>query len=90
MELEIRLALDSLQSSENQVKTAEQGVTLANDEVARTRRRYEAGVGSSIEVTDAQTRLARALDNRIAALFNYHLARIDLATATGRVQSLVR
>jgi outer membrane protein TolC len=42
-----------------------------------------------VEVTDAQTRLDRARDNRITALYNYNLARIDLATAMGTIQSMI-
>ena len=40
---------------------------------------------NSIEVTDAQTRLDRARDNQVIALYDYNLARIDLATATGTI-----
>jgi outer membrane protein TolC len=43
-------------------------------------------VTNSLEVTDAQTRLERARDNQTAALFNYNLARIDLAQAMGKVR----
>ena len=56
--------MDALQSADAQVKTAEEGLKLAQNEVAQAERRYEAGVTNSIEVTDAQTRLARARDNR--------------------------
>ena len=44
---------------------------------------------NSIEVTDAQTRLDRARDNQIAALYDYNLARIDLATGTGTIGEFV-
>ena len=44
---------------------------------------------NSIEVTDAQTRLIRAEDNQIAALYAYEVARIDLATATGTIGEFV-
>ena len=44
-------------------------------------RRYDAGVAGSLEVTDAQTRLERARDNQTAALFQYNVARVDLAQA---------
>jgi outer membrane protein TolC len=40
-------------------------------------------------VTDAQTRLERARDNQIAALYNYNVARIDLEQAMGRVRRAV-
>jgi outer membrane protein len=90
IELEIRLALDTLQSAEEQVKVAEEGLALAQDELAHSQRRYEAGVASSIEVTDAQTRLERARENRITALFNYSRARLDLGTATGTIAQMIQ
>lgn len=89
VELDVRLALDSLHSADDQVKVAEEGLQLSENELAQARRRYEAGVTNSVEVTDAQTRLDRARDNRITALYNYNLARIDLATAMGTIQSMI-
>jgi outer membrane protein len=85
VELDVRLALDSIKSAASQVETAREGLALAENELAQARRRYEGGVANSIEVTDAQTRLDRARDNSIAALYNYNLARLDLATATGSI-----
>ena len=85
VELDVRLAVDSIRSAGSQVETAREGLTLAESELAQARRRYEGGVANSIEVTDAQTRLDRARDNQIAALYNYNLARLDLATATGSI-----
>ncbi len=90
VELDVRVAIDSLRSADAQVKAAEEGLALAEKEVAQAERRYKAGVTNSIEVTDAQTRLARARDNRINALYNYNLARIDLGTATGTIQSMIQ
>ncbi len=89
VELDVRLAFDSLSSARSQVDTATEGLMLAENELAQARRRYEAGVTNSIEVTDAQTRLARARDTRVAALYNYNLARLDLATATGAITEYV-
>lgn len=89
IELDVRLALDSLGSADAQVKAAEAGLTLARNELAQAQRRYKAGVANSIEVTDAQTRLQRALDNRINALYNHNLARIELGTAMGTIRSML-
>ena len=90
IELDVRMALDSLNSAEEQVKVAEAGLSLSQSEFTQARRRYEAGVASSLEVTDAQTRLERARDNRIAALFNHNIARFDLGQATGTILTMVR
>jgi outer membrane protein TolC len=89
IELEVRLALDTLRSAEEQVSVAEEGLQLAADEVAQAERRFRAGVSSSLEVTDAQTRLERARENRIAALFAYSAARIDLGQAMGAVRRMI-
>ena len=88
IELDVRLALDSLESADQQVKVAQEGLELANNELTQARRRVDAGVAISVEVTDAQTRLERARDNTTDALYNYNLARLDLAQAMGRVRSL--
>jgi outer membrane protein len=89
IELDVRVALISLASARNQVTVAQEGLDLSQQELEQARRRYQAGVTNSVEVTDAQTRLDRARDNRIAALYNYNLARIDLATATGTIGEFV-
>ena len=90
IEAEVRLAFESLESADGQVKVAGQGLQLAGNELAQARRRYEAGVGTSLEVTDAQTRLARARDNSIAALFLHNLAKIELASAMGVIQQVIQ
>jgi outer membrane protein len=90
VELDVRLALDSLHSADSQVQTAGQGLALAQSELEQAQRRYQAGVTNSLEVTDAQTRLDRARANQIDALYNYNLSRLELATATGAIQEYVQ
>ncbi|MGA2595811.1 MAG: TolC family protein [Bryobacteraceae bacterium] len=90
IELEVRSAIVSLKSADAQVKTAREGLQLAEEEVSHARRRYQAGITNSIEVTDAQTRLDRARENVISALYNHNLARIDLASAIGRIETVVQ
>ena len=87
VELDVRLALDELQSADDQVKVSREGLALSENELAQARRRYEAGVATSVEVTDAQTRLERARDNQNAALYSFNVAKIDLAQATGKVRN---
>jgi len=90
IELDVRLALDSLASAEQEVQVARDGLELSDSELTQARRRYDAGVANSLEVTDAQTRLERARDNQTEALYSYSLARIDLAQAMGKVRSMVQ
>jgi outer membrane protein len=90
IELDLRLALDALHSAEEQVRVARDGLALSESELAQARRRYDAGVAISLEVTDAQTRLERARDNQTQALYSYNMAHIDLEQAMGTVRKTVR
>jgi outer membrane protein TolC len=90
IELDVRLALDGLESAEQQVKVAKEGLELSDNELTQARRRYDAGVAIGVEVTDAQSRLERARDNQTEALYNYNVARIDLAQSMGKVRSMVQ
>ncbi len=90
VQLEVRLSYNNLNSARQQIATAKQGLTLSENELAQAQRRFEAGVANSLELTDAQTRLSRARDNHLTALYQFNLARIDLAAATGTIQEAVR
>jgi len=85
IELQVRTALESLRSAAAEVDASREGLSLAENELAQARRRYDAGAATSVEVTDAQTRLQRARDNQVIALYDYNVARLDLATATGTI-----
>jgi outer membrane protein len=90
VELDIRLALDSLHSAEDQVKVAAEGLEQAEREVAQAQRRYENGVANSLEPVDAETRLARARDNNISALLGFNIARINLGQALGAIRQFIQ
>jgi outer membrane protein len=90
IELELRLALDRLHSASQQLQVAQEGLKLSETEMEQAQRRYEAGVTNSIEVTDAQTRLARARDNQVAAAFLHEMAKIDRAQAMGDAKSKIQ
>jgi outer membrane protein TolC len=68
------------------VSVAREGLQLAEAELEQARRRYSNGVASSLEVTQAQTELARARDNLVFALFHHFQARIDLGQAIGTLR----
>jgi outer membrane protein len=84
--LEVKNAVASLDSARSQVDVANQGLDLAQREVAQSHERFEEGVANNIEVVTAQDNLARAHDNQIEALYRYNQARADLARATGRIE----
>lgn len=89
VELELRAAADALHSAAELVKAATEAEKLAEAELAHAERRYRAGAGASLEVSGAQTRLSRARENKIDAMFLHTLARLDWLTAQGAVGSFV-
>jgi len=86
--LEVKTAVEQLESAKSEVQVANLGVDLAQQEVTQARDRFQAGVANNIEVVTAQDELSRASDNQIAALYRFNQARADLAHATGQMESL--
>lgn len=86
--LEVRNALLTLESSTQQVGVAVKGLELALKELTFAKERFAAGLATNIEVTSAQTSVARARDNHIEALFRFNASRINLARAKGEVEKL--
>jgi outer membrane protein TolC len=86
--LEIRQAQASLASAREQLQVAEMALALAEEELARARRRYEAGVTNNSEVVDAEALLETARDDRVAAQFSLTQAGIELAQATGTIMKI--
>lgn len=82
-ELEVRTAIEALRSAEEQARVTIESVALSTKELEQAERRYRSGVAISIEVTDAQTRLSRARQNKDMAVYRQRSARIDLAAALG-------
>ena len=69
VELEVRLAFDTVTSAATEVATAREGLTYRKMNWSKHGAAMPRGVTNSVEVTDAQTRLDRARDNQIAALY---------------------
>lgn len=86
--LEVETAAAQLESAQNQVQVANLGDQLARQEVQQSRDRFQAGVADNIEVVTAQDALARADENRIAALYQYNQSRAELAHAVGKIELL--
>ena len=87
VEEDVRLALSTLRSRAEQVRAAEQSVTLGLRELEMARDRFKAGVGDNIEVVTAQAALSDARSAQVTALAQHNAARLNLAAALGRAQS---
>jgi outer membrane protein len=86
IEVEIRRALTSLASIARQVHDSSETVTLAEEELAQARRRFDAGVTGNVELVEAQAQVAQAVDDRISLLFQWNQARLKLFQAKGKVR----
>ncbi len=72
---------NSLASLNNQKNNME----LAKEVVRVTKAKYDQGVGSSLEVTSAETALKEAETNYIAALYDAIIAKIEMDKAFGKI-----
>jgi outer membrane protein len=88
VEEDVRLALATLGTTAEQVSAAEASLQLADQLLHLARDRFAAGLADNLEVIDAQTSLATARNNQIAALAAHNAARVNLAAALGRAESL--
>ena len=81
--LEVQQAYLSLMAAEDSVPAAELAQMSAQENLDLANGRYTAGVGSPIEVTDAEVAFANAQANYIQALYNYKIAQATLLKAMG-------
>jgi outer membrane protein TolC len=87
VEEDVRLAYVTLRTTAEQVRAADQTVTLALRELEMARDRFRAGVADNIEVVTAQDALSNARAAQVTALAEYNAARLNLAAALGRAEA---
>jgi outer membrane protein TolC len=73
----------NLKNSMLQVQSQKRNLDLANDVLDLAQKKYKAGVGSNLEVTNAQTELLRSQNNYFAALLDVINSEADLRKALG-------
>lgn len=83
VEEDVRLAFATLRTSAEQVRAADQAVTLAERELTMAQDRFRAGVADNIELVTAQVALSNARETQVTALAQYNAARLNLAAALG-------
>jgi len=63
----------------------EQNLNLARDVVRTSKLKYDQGVGSNLEVLDAETSLREAQTNYYNAIYDAIIAKIDYEVAMGNI-----
>jgi outer membrane protein TolC len=82
--LEIHQAFSNLREAEERVQTSDVVVRQAEENFNLADGRFQAGVGTSVERTDAQVLLTNAKTSQIQALYDYRVAEARLLKAMGR------
>jgi outer membrane protein TolC len=89
VKMEVHDAMAGLTAAKDQVGIAQAGMRSASKELELARERYAVITASShFELTNALNAVARARENLVEALFQLNAARVNLARATGSLNTL--
>jgi outer membrane protein TolC len=84
VQLEVRQAMANVREGAEAIRVTEKARRQARENVELAEGRYSTGVGSIIELTDAQASLASAEANLVQALANYRVAVATLERAIAK------
>lgn len=85
IDLEIRQASLVYDNALKSLRIQQQNIELAGKVARVTKIKYEQGVGSNLEVVDAEDALRQAQTNYYTALFDAMIAKVDLEKAYGKI-----
>lgn len=83
IELEVRQAYLSMKEAEARIETSKVAVSKAAEDLKASQAKYYAGVGTNLDVIDAQMSLTQANTNSIQALYDYNVNKAKLEKAVG-------
>lgn len=81
--LEVHKAYIDLRSAEENIATTKTTIARAEEDYHLAQIRYVEGVGTNLEVIDAQEKLTQARTNYYSALYSYNVAKASLDKAMG-------
>lgn len=81
--LEVQSALLNLEDAEKRIGVARSGMEQATEGLRLAKIRFEAGVSSPLEISDAEVAYAQARINLVTAEFDYIVSHARLMKATG-------
>jgi outer membrane protein TolC len=88
IDIEIKQATVSYENSIESLRSQDRNMDLAENVARVTRIKYEQGVGSNLEVVDAEAALREAQINYYNALFDALVAKTDLDKAFGKLPGI--
>jgi len=87
IESEVRNSYLDLQAAAGQVELAKSNQQLARDTLRLTREKFDLGVSTSVEVSQAEEDVASSDLDYITSLFAHNLAKLSLARETGNADA---
>ena len=87
IDLQVDQANITTKNALGRLTTQQRNLDLAKEVVRVTRVKYRSGVGSSLEVTNAETDLRLAQTNYYTALYDAMVASVDADIAAGRINA---
>jgi len=87
---QIRSSMLDVNAANELVKVAQSNVELAREELADSKDRFAAGVDDNLPVVDAEGTLADAQAQLVKSLYQYNVAKLQLARNTGVVETRYR
>ena len=85
IDLQIKQANIILTNNAESLKIQKRNLEIAKEVVRVSKEKYKAGVGSNIEVINAESSLKESQTNYFAALYDAMLAKVDLDKALGKL-----
>jgi len=82
---EVELSRINMRSALASIDFQKTNLVLAEQVYEQTKKKYEQGLGSNLEITNAQTELRIAQNNYYNALYDAIIARVDYLKATGKL-----
>jgi len=90
IDAQIRTSMLDVHAAQELVKVAQSNVKLAQQELSDEQQRFAAGVDDNLPVVDAEAAVASADAQLVSSLYQYNVAKLNLARNTGVVESRYR
>jgi outer membrane protein len=85
IDVEVRTARNNFINAISNMDNQKENTSLAESVYDQTKKKYESGLASSTDLTNAQTDLIQAQSNYINALYNAVVAKVDYLKAIGKI-----
>ena len=90
IDIQVRQAYYHALSSRKRIKTSQESIIQAEENLRIVRKRYENGLYTIVSLLDAEAALKQARTGNLKALHDYNTASIQLALAAGTINEILQ